>query len=37
MKNLYVSMTRPLHELEILYDGELTLPLKEEVGKTLVK
>ena len=37
MKNLYVSMTRPLHELEILYDGEITLPLKKEVSKTYVK
>ena len=36
MKNLYVSMTRPLHELEILYDGEITLPLKE-ASKTYVK
>ena len=37
MKNLYVSMTRPLHELEILYDGELTLPLKKGTSKILVK
>ena len=37
MKNLYVSMTRPLHELEILYDGEITLPLKKEAEKTFIK
>ena len=37
MKNLYVSMTRALHELEILYGGELTLPLKKETSKILVK
>lgn len=29
MKNLYVSMTRPLHELEIIYYGDLTKPLKK--------
>lgn len=29
MKNLYVSMTRPLHELEVIYRGELTKPLQK--------
>lgn len=29
MKNLYVSMTRPLHELEIVYRKELTKPLQK--------
>ena len=29
MKNLYVSMTRPLHELEILYQTDLTKPLQK--------
>lgn len=28
MKKLYVSMTRPLHELIVFYNKELTLPLK---------
>ena len=33
LKNLYVSMTRPLHELEILYSGELTKPLQNCLNK----
>ncbi len=33
MKNLYVSMTRPLHELEILYQDELTKPLQKYLKK----
>ena len=33
MKNLYVSMTRPLHQLEILYNGELTKPLQKCLKK----
>lgn len=33
MKLLYVSMTRPLHELHILYTGELTKPLLEDLKK----
>lgn len=37
MKNLYVSMTRPLHELEILYSTELSEPLKNDRQKVLVK
>lgn len=28
MKLLYVAMTRPLHELTVLYEGELTKPLQ---------
>ena len=31
MKLLYVSMTRALHELKILYNGNITRPLKEEI------
>ena len=42
MKLLYVAMTRALHNLIILHNGELTLPLREEVKvkekeKNLVK
>lgn len=33
MKLLYVSMTRPLHELHVLYTGELTKPLLEDFKK----
>lgn len=33
MKNLYVGMTRPLHELEILYQDELTKPLQKYLKK----
>ena len=33
MKLLYVSMTRALHELQILYSDELCLPLKNELKK----
>lgn len=32
MKLLYVAMTRALHELTILYQGELTKPLKNELN-----
>ena len=31
MKLLYVAMTRALHDLTILHDGKLTLPLKNEI------
>lgn len=31
MKLLYVAMTRPLHELNILYDNEITKPLVNEI------
>ena len=31
MKLLYVSMTRPLHELNVLYNGELTKPLLDDL------
>lgn len=41
MKLLYVAITRALHELDIVYTGELTKPLKshfeKEKGKQLVK
>lgn len=30
MKLLYVAMTRALHELTIMYDGEITAPLKND-------
>ena len=30
MKLLYVAMTRPLHELKVLYQKDITKPLKEE-------
>ncbi len=33
MKNLYVSMTRPLHELEIFYQDILTQPLQKCLKK----
>ena len=33
MKLLYVAMTRSLHELTILYQGEITKPLENEVKK----
>ena len=31
MKLLYVSMTRPLHELNVLYKNNIVKPLKQEV------
>lgn len=31
MKLLYVSMTRPLHELKVLYNGNIVEPLKKEI------
>ena len=31
MKNLYVSMTRPLHELYIIYKDKLTKPLSKSI------
>ena len=31
MKLLYVAMTRPLHELNILYNNEITKPLLKEI------
>lgn len=34
MKLLYVAMTRPLHELNVLYNGNLALPLQNELKKT---
>jgi len=34
MKLLYVAMTRSLHELNILYDNELTNPLKQNLKNT---
>ena len=33
MKLLYVSMTRPLHELTILHEGEITKPLTMDSKK----
>lgn len=36
-KKLYVAMTRPLHELVICSDGELTLALRQEKNKQLKK
>ena len=33
MKLLYVSMTRALHELQILYTDEISLPLKNDLKK----
>ncbi|MBQ7140221.1 MAG: AAA family ATPase [Bacilli bacterium] len=36
MKLLYVSMTRPLHELRILYSGELTKALQEDLKKKVI-
>jgi len=35
MKLLYVAMTRPLHELKVLYNGELVKPLQKELIKKL--
>jgi len=35
MKLLYVSMTRPLHELKVLYNGELSKPLQKEITKKI--
>ena len=31
MKLLYVAMTRALHDLTVLYNWDITLPLREEV------
>ncbi len=36
MKLLYVAMTRPLHELEVIYSGELTKPLKQKEKQTII-
>lgn len=33
MKLLYVAMTRPLHELKVLYKKDITKPLKKEAEK----
>lgn len=33
MKLLYVAMTRPLHELKVLYNGEITFPLRNKLNK----
>lgn len=33
MKLLYVSMTRPLHELTVLYNNEISKPLQNEITK----
>jgi len=33
MKLLYVAMTRPLHELHVLYSGEITKPLEADKKK----
>lgn len=33
MKLLYVAMTRPLHELKVLYQKDITKPLREEAKK----
>ena len=33
MQLLYVSMTRPLHELDLIYDGEITMPLQSLLMK----
>jgi len=30
MKLLYVAMTRPLHELKVLYQNDITKPLQKE-------
>ena len=37
MKLLYVAITRALHELDIVYSGELTKPLKKYVKKNCDK
>lgn len=37
MKSLYVSMTRPLHELEILYRTDLSKPLQNDLENQKVK
>ena len=34
MKLLYVSMTRPLHELNILYSNNIVKPLQQEINYT---
>ena len=33
MKLLYVAMTRPLHELNVLYSNKIVKPLQEEIKK----
>ena len=33
MKLLYVAITRALHELDIVYSGELSLPLRSYIKK----
>lgn len=37
MKLLYVAITRALHELDIVYSGELTNPLKKSIKKNKEK
>ena len=37
MKLLYVALTRALHELDIVYSGNITRPLERHVGKKLTK
>lgn len=37
MKLLYVALTRALHELDIVYSGELTKPLNKQLQKNLSK
>ena len=33
MRLAYVAMTRPLHELKVLYQKDITKPLKKEAEK----
>lgn len=37
MKLLYVAITRALHELDIVYSGDLTKPLEKNLKKNMSK
>ena len=37
MKLLYVAITRALHEIDIMYAGELTKPLQQNISRVLKK
>ena len=37
MKLLYVAITRALHELDIVYSGDLTKPLEKNLKKNMGK
>ena len=37
MKLLYVALTRALHELDIVYSGNITYPLERHIGRKLTK